>query len=83
MAVRTDPRELVRNLILSDYRPVEDSIEIIREKRAGKEAALAVAFEDRAGVQRRGMVGLCKRHNAWEQCGGFMGSTRVTGDRDV
>lgn len=83
MTAKTDPRERVRNMILADYRPVENSIRIVREKRAGKDAALAVAFEDRDGVQLRGVLGLYGHHDAWELSGSFMGSVRVTGDRDV
>lgn len=49
MTVKTDLRERVRNMILLDYRPIEDSIRIVREKRADKDAAFAVAFEDRDG----------------------------------
>lgn len=83
MKVTTDPRDLARNMIIIDDRPFEDSIRIVREKRAGKEIAFAVAFEDRDGVQRRGLVGLRWRHGAWQECGRYMGSVHVTGDRDV
>lgn len=82
--VRTDPRDLVRHLILVEHRPFEDSIRIVREKRAGKDAAFAVAFEDRDGVQRRGVLGFCRHHSdSWQPSGSFMGSVHVTGDRDV
>jgi hypothetical protein len=85
MKVEMDPRDLVRDVVLSEYRPRdEDSIQIVREKKAGKDAAFAVAFEDRNGVQRRGLVGLCRHHSdTWRPSGGYMGSTRVTGDEDV
>jgi hypothetical protein len=63
MKVKTDPRDIIRNVILDDYRPVEDSIRIVREKRAGKDAAFAVAFEDTDGVQRRGLLGPCGHHS--------------------
>ena len=85
MKVEMDPRDLVRSAVLSDYRPRdENSIQIVREKQTGKDAAFAVAFEDRDGVQRRGVLGLCRHHSdTWRRSGGYMGSSRVTGDRDV
>lgn len=85
MKVKVDPHELVRNVVLTEYGPCEeDSIEIVREKHAGMDAAFAVAFEDRNGLQRRGLVGLCRHHGkTWQRSGGFMGSSRVTGPRDV
>lgn len=56
----------------------------MREKRSGKDAAVAVGFEQRNGVQRRGLVGLCRHHdNAWQPSGAFMGSVRATGPQDV
>jgi hypothetical protein len=83
--VTSDQREFVRAVIAADYRPFDDStIRIVREKQAGKDAAFAVAFEDRDGVQRRGLIGLCRHHkDTWRPSGGFMGSAHVTGDRDV
>ena len=84
MKVEVQPQDLVRNIVLDEYRPFEDSIQIVREKHAGKDAAFAVAFEDRDGVQRRGLVGLCRHHSkTWDRSGCFMGSSRVTGPRDV
>lgn len=84
LKVKTVPQDLIRNMILGGYRPFEESIRIVREKRAGKDAAFAVAFEDRDGVQRRGVLGLRRHHGGtWQPSGGFMGSARVTGDRDV
>lgn len=84
MKVTTDPRCLVRDVVLAEYRPFEDSVEIVREKHAGKDAAYAVAFEDQDGLQRRGLVGLCRHHGrTWSSSGGFLGSLRATGPRDV
>lgn len=84
MKVRVDPHDLVRDVVLAEYDPFEDSIEIVRERRAGKDAAFAVAFEDRRGLQRRGLVGLCRHHSeTWQASGGYMGSVHVTGPRDV
>jgi hypothetical protein len=84
MKVKADPRDLVRSVVLAEYRPAGDSIEIVREKSAGKDAAFAVAFEDRDGVQRRGVLGMCRhKSDEWRSSGAFMGSARVTGDRDV
>ena len=80
----TDPRDLARDVILVGHRPLEDSIRIVREKRAGKDAALAVDSEDPYAVQRRGVLGFCRHHSdSWQPSGGFMGSARVTGDRYV
>lgn len=84
MEVQTDPSDLVRNMILVDYGASEDSIRIVREMRAGDDAAFAVAFEDRDGVQRRGVLGLSRHHSdTWQPSGGFMGNARPSGDRDV
>ena len=84
MKMKTDPCDLVRGVVMAEYRPAGDSIEIVREKSAGKDAAFAVAFEDRDGVQRRGVLGMCRHHSdTWRSSGAFMGSARVTGDRDV
>jgi hypothetical protein len=82
--VKVDPHDLVRDIVLAEHDPFEDSIEIVREKRAGKDAAFAVAFEDHNGFQRRGLVGLCRHHGkTWEPSGRFMGSVKVTGPREV
>ena len=62
MTVKSDPRDLVRAVVLADYYPFEASIQIVKEKRSGKDAALAVSFEDHDGVQRRGIIGLCQHH---------------------
>jgi hypothetical protein len=76
--------DLVHFVLASEYDPVEGSVEIVREKRSGKDAAVAVGFEQRNGVQRRGLIGLCRHHDGmWQPSGAFMGSVRVTGTRDV
>ena len=51
-----DPRQLVRDVVVRDYRPVVNSIQVVRHKRECNDAAFAVAFEDRGGVQRRGVL---------------------------
>lgn len=80
----TDPRDLVENIVLREYDPVAESIQVVRGKRKGKDAAFAVAFEDRDGRRRRGLVGLCRHHGtSWLPSGGFMGSVRNTGPADV
>jgi hypothetical protein len=82
--VKVHPHVLVRDVVLAEYDPVEDSIKIVREKRAGKDAAFAVAFEDRKGLQRRGLVGLCRHHSkTWQPSGRSLGSVKVIGPRDV
>jgi hypothetical protein len=84
MKATTDLRDLVHNIVLSDYHPIAESIQIIREKREGKDAAIAVTFENRDGAQRRGLVGLCRHHSkSWQPSGGFMGSSRTTEPGDV
>jgi hypothetical protein len=84
VTVEAHPLDLVRNVVVAEYRPVADSVQVVRTKQAGKDAAFAVAFDDRDGVQRRGLVGLCRHHGkTWQRSGGFMGSARVTGPRDV
>lgn len=76
--------DVVRAVIATDYSPVEGTIAILREKYAGTEAAVAVAFDDQSGLQRRGVVGLRRdRDETWRPGGGFMGSVGPPGDRDV
>ena len=83
MKINPKPRDLVR-IALAEYHPFDDSIEIVKVKRAGKDAAVAVAFESIDGTPRRGIIGLCKHHEGtWQTSGSFMGSAGVTGDRDV
>jgi hypothetical protein len=79
-----EPREVVRAIVAADYRPVGDSVEIVREKRNGDHYVGAVAFEDSTGVQRRGLYGL-QRHDdgVWRPNGHCMGSARPTDERDV
>ena len=84
MKVEVRPEDLVRSIVLDEYRRLRTQSESLAEKHAGKDAAFAVAFEDRDGVRGRGLVGLCRHHSkTWRQSGGFMGSSRVTGPRDV
>jgi hypothetical protein len=84
MNVQPSPHDIVRAIVTADYSPGATCIEIVKEKQAGDEAAIAVAFEDGKGVQRRGVVGLRKQPDGmWRPNGGFMGSARLTGERDV
>lgn len=84
MKAQSDPRELARAVVVAEYRPFTDSIEIVKEKHSGKDAAFAVAFEDLDGVPRRGLIGMCRHHSKmWQPSGAFMGSARITGERDV
>lgn len=82
MMVETDPRELIGSIVLADYHPAQGSFQIVREKRAGKDAVFAVAFEGVDGSQRRGLLGLRWRHNSWQQCGSFMSSIRETENQE-
>ncbi|UUZ60901.1 hypothetical protein [Nocardioides sp. B-3] len=84
MKVQGNPRNAVRDVVIAEYSPVEDSFEIVREKHVGGDATFAVTFEDRKGAQRQGVFGLrVHRGGAWQRSGGFMGSAHLTGDRDV
>ncbi|MGH3480365.1 MAG: hypothetical protein ACRDQD_26460 [Nocardioidaceae bacterium] len=84
MQVQPNPRAAIRAVVETDYNPVENSIKIVSEKYAGNEAAIAVAFDDQNGVQRRGVLALRKDSDeTWRPSGGFMGSTRPTGEGDV
>jgi hypothetical protein len=79
----TQARDLAKSTILAEYRPVEDSIEVVREKRTGDDSVVAVRFEDQSGVPRRALLGVHVENGRWEQGGAFVGSARVTGDRDI
>ena len=81
---QSQPRDLVRSILIADYDAWEESIEIVREKYAGSDAALAVTFEDRGGRQRQGVLGLSQRLGGmWRPSGGFAGTARRPGERDV
>jgi hypothetical protein len=75
MKLQADPSDLVRAIIIGDYSPVEDSIEIVREKHAGRDAAFAVTFDDSKGVQRHGVIGLRK------PAGGEVGAETLANER--
>ena len=84
MRIQSRARDVVRAVVEIDYSAVAKSINIVSEKYAGNEAAIAVAFDDRDGVQRRGVLSLREESDGiWRPCGGFMGRVRPTGDRDV
>src|SRR4051794_11409584 len=76
MEVGTAPEDLVRTMVAEDHRPA-GAIHIVKERHAGKDAAYAVAFEDRDGVERRGIIGLRRLEGGgWSPSGSFMGSVR-------
>ena len=82
--LKANPYDVVDHVLASEYHPIEGSIQVVRERRSGKDSAFAVGFEQRDGAQRRGLVGLCRHHDRmWQPSGAFMGSVRVTGPRDV
>ena len=84
MKVPPHPRDLVRDIVTAGYNSFEDSIEIVREKHAGKDAAFAVTFEDQEGTQRQGVLGLSKRpEGMWRPSAGSMGTAHDPGERDV
>lgn len=84
MKVEPHPRDIVRAIVIGDHSPFEASVEIVREKHAGKDAAFAVTFEDRKGRQRQGVLGLRKQPGGtWRPSGSFMGTAHLPGERDV
>lgn len=84
MSVPSELSDVVRAIVVADYRPAGNSVEIVREKRTEDHCVVAVAFEDDDGVQRRGLYGLQRHHDGvWRPNGHCMGSARATGERDV
>ena len=84
MSVPPEPSDVVRAIVVADYRPAGNSVEIVREKRTEDHCVVAVAFKDDDGVQRRGLYGLQRHHDGvWRPNGQYMGSARATGARDV
>lgn len=67
---------------MAEHRPVEGSIEIVREKQAADDIVIAVQFEDTSGRSRRAMLGFYAHDNSWHQHGGFAGNAMVR-DRDI
>ena len=57
MTLRTAPHDLVRAVVAEDHRPVA-GVDIVKERHDGKDAAYAVAFEDRDGALRRGVIAM-------------------------
>lgn len=81
---RTDPREVVRDLVLRRHRPAEGSIQIVREKRDGSNAVFAVAFDDSSGEPHRALLGLHQDSNAtWRSTGGSSGRPRLAQEADL
>lgn len=84
MSTPPEPRDVLRAIVMADCRPVDNSVEIVREKQTGNHYVGAVAFEDDTGVQRRGLYGLQRHHDGvWRPNGHCMGSARPTNERDV
>ncbi|MDP9444904.1 MAG: hypothetical protein M3P83_11390 [Actinomycetota bacterium] len=83
MKAEFGPREQIR-LRLAEYDAFEDSIQIVKEKRAGTDVVLAVTFEGRDGNRRHGIVGFREDDwGAWRPSGSFIGRKRTTGDEDL
>jgi hypothetical protein len=81
---RTDPREFVHDLVLRRHRPVESSIQVVREKRDGNNAVFAIAFDDLSGEPQRALLGLNRDSNAlWHSAGGSSGPPRLAQDADL
>jgi hypothetical protein len=78
-----DPHPVIDMIVSAEFAPLEESVEIVSDRRLGDDAAFAVAFDDRSGVQRRGLIGLCGHEGRWRQRGASLGSVHVTRDTDV
>jgi hypothetical protein len=78
MAAAMTLHELVQATVAEDHQPIGGAVRIVKERRAGNDAAFAVAFEDRRGRQRRGMVGL-RQHadGSWRAAGSFIDIART------
>ncbi len=84
MKQKTAAHDVVHAVLAAEYHRFEGSVEIVHEKHSGKDAAFAVAFEERNGRQRRGLIGLCPHGDGmWQPSGSFMGAAHVTGSREV
>lgn len=84
MSVPPEPSDVVRAIVTADYRPVDTSVDLVREKRDGDHYVVAVAFEDDTGVQRRGLYGMQRyADGVWRPSGRSMGSVRATSEQDV
>jgi hypothetical protein len=83
MTVEPDLHRVVETLVQVDHHAREGSIAIVKERRLGDVVVLAVAFEDRDGGQRRGLLGLRTDEGGWRRCGEFIGSTHVTRDSET
>jgi hypothetical protein len=84
MRAQSNARDVIRAVVEADHGSVEGSIDIVCEKYAGDEAALAVAFDDPNGVPRRGVLSLRRNSDeTWRPSGGFMASARPAGEQDV
>lgn len=76
--------DVVRAVVEADYSAVVNTVEIVREKFTDDTVVVVVAFDDHNGVRRRGVLGFRKdSSDTWRPSGGFMGSVRAIGDRDV
>lgn len=57
---------------MAEYQAVEESINIVRVKRAGHDAVLAARFDNQLGRSVRAIVGLLLESNGrWQETGGF------------
>lgn len=84
MNPKTSAHDVVHAVLAAEYHPFEGSVEIVREKHSGKDAAFAVSFEERNGRQRRGLIGLCRHGDGmWQPSGAFMGDAHVTASQEV
>ena len=84
MKVETSLEEVVRAVLASEYDAVEASIEIVRETRTDKDAAVAVAFDRRDGSPRRGFISMSRDHaGAWRPSGGWSGGPSEAASDEV
>lgn len=66
--------ECAISTLVAEYDAVEQSIEVVCEKRFDDDVVVAAHFQDQAGRQRRAMVGLRWQGGVWHAIGGFSGS---------
>jgi len=81
---RQDPYELILDLVVRRYQPVEGTIRVDRERFVDKNAAFAVAFDDQTGTPHRALLGLFQDDDGlWHSTGGSSGAPQVARDTDV
>ncbi len=78
-----EARDFARSKIIARHPWVERSLEVVREKRVGDDAVVALRFEDRSGRQRQALMGLRQMEGGWRQLGSCESSPYAVNERDV